>query len=64
MKSKISDENKINEAIEEITENDGDNGHGSNGRPVIMALPLLKDGCVDTEVDEEEALRIVGLKSK
>ncbi len=52
------------EAIEEIKENDGDNGHGSNDRPVIMALPLLKDGCVDTEVDEEEALRIVGLKSK
>lgn len=24
--------------------------------PVIAAVPLLQDGCVDTEVDEEEAL--------
>jgi len=26
-------------------------------KPVILTLPLLKDGCVDTEVDVEEALR-------
>lgn len=50
------------DAVEEITGDD--NGSSDNGRPVIVVLPLLKDGCVDTEVDEEEAIRIVGLKSK
>lgn len=29
--------------------------------PVIVSVPLLKDGCVDTEVDEEEAKRIIRL---
>jgi len=31
------------------------------GPPVIVTVPLLKDGCVDTEVDEEEAKRIISL---
>lgn len=26
-------------------------------KPAILTLPLLRDGCVDTEVDVEEALR-------
>lgn len=47
------------DAIKEITGN-----NDNDGAPVVMALPLLKDGCVDTEVDEEEAMRIVGLKTK
>jgi hypothetical protein len=29
--------------------------------PVIVSVPLLKDGCVDTEVDEEEAKRVIRL---
>ncbi|MDZ7836786.1 MAG: DUF116 domain-containing protein [Actinomycetota bacterium] len=29
--------------------------------PVIVTVPLTKDGCVDTEVDEEEAERIIRL---
>ncbi|MCG9478755.1 MAG: DUF116 domain-containing protein [Actinomycetia bacterium] len=29
--------------------------------PVIVTMPLTKDGCVDTEVDEEEAERIIRL---
>ena len=29
--------------------------------PVIVSVPLLKDGCVDTEVDEEEAERVIRL---
>ena len=33
----------------------------SKGSPVIVPVPLLKDGCVDTEVDEEEAKRIINL---
>jgi hypothetical protein len=30
--------------------------------PIIVVVPLLKDGCVDTEVDEEEAIRVINLK--
>jgi uncharacterized protein len=28
-------------------------------RPVMVIVPLLKDGCVDTVVNDEEALRII-----
>lgn len=31
------------------------------GSPIIVPVPLLIDGCVDTEVDEEEAKRIISL---
>lgn len=27
--------------------------------PVIMVIPLLRDGCVDTEVDEEQVLKAI-----
>ncbi|MGY4707078.1 DUF116 domain-containing protein [Candidatus Bipolaricaulota sp. J31] len=40
------------QAVEEIPEGE---------KPVILTLPLLKDGCVDTEVDVEEALRLLRL---
>ncbi|MCD5408687.1 DUF116 domain-containing protein [Candidatus Bipolaricaulota bacterium] len=30
-------------------------------RPVVLTLPLLRDGCVDTEVDVEKALRFLRL---
>ncbi len=30
-------------------------------KPVIVTLPLLRDGCVDTEVDVEKALRLLRL---
>lgn len=30
-------------------------------RPIVLPLPLLRDGCVDTEVDVEEALRLLRL---
>jgi uncharacterized protein len=36
-------------------------GKNSQEPPVIVSVPLLKDGCVDTEVDEEEAKRIIRL---
>lgn len=29
--------------------------------PVIVSVPLLRDGCVDTEVDEKEAKRVIRL---
>ncbi len=47
-------------AVKELEGNEKDNGSGNNV-PVIMSVPLLKDGCVDTEVDEEEAERIISL---
>ncbi|MCX7682159.1 MAG: DUF116 domain-containing protein [Anaerolineae bacterium] len=31
----------------------------SNGRPVLVAIPLTQDGCVDTLVDVELAIRII-----
>lgn len=27
--------------------------------PVLVTVPLIKDGCVDTEVDEKEAMRVI-----
>lgn len=32
-----------------------------NDKPVVLSLPLLRDGCVDTEVDLEQALRFLRL---
>jgi hypothetical protein len=29
--------------------------------PVIVIIPLARDGCVDTEVDEERALELIAL---
>lgn len=48
------------DAVKELEGNEKDNG-SSNHAPVILPVPLLKDGCVDTEVDEKEAERIIGL---
>jgi hypothetical protein len=48
------------DAVKELEGNEKDNG-SSNHAPVILSVPLLKDGCVDTEVDEEEAERIISL---
>ena len=31
--------------------------------PAIVVLPLLRDGCVDTEVDEEQVLKALALGS-
>jgi hypothetical protein len=32
-----------------------------NITPVMVIVPLLKDGCIDTEVDDERALEIISL---
>ncbi len=29
--------------------------------PVIVVIPLLRDGCVDTEVDEEQVLKAIAM---
>jgi len=33
----------------------------NHSMPVIITIPLLTDGCVDTELDEEEAKRVIKL---
>jgi hypothetical protein len=30
-------------------------------RPAIVVVPLSKDGCVDTEVDVPQAIRVIDL---
>ncbi len=47
-------------AVKELVEDKKGNALAGDG-PVIIAVPLLRDGCVDTEVDEEEAERIIRL---
>lgn len=36
------------------------NGGGELVLPIVI-IPLVKDGCVDTEVDEEQALKVITL---
>ena len=40
--------------VRELSEND-------KLAPPIVIIPLVKDGCVDTEVDEEQALKMITL---
>ncbi len=47
-------------AVKELVETKKGDASTGNG-PVIVAVPLLRDGCVDTEVDEEEAKKIIEL---
>jgi len=48
------------EAIDELIEKNDLNGNA----PVVTTVPLLKDGCIDTIVDLDEAKRIVMLKKE
>ncbi len=48
---------ELQEGIERVTDLDS---CGSEP-PLVMAIPLTKDGCVDTEVDVDKALRIITL---
>jgi len=48
-------------AVREIIEEENGGNESKNGIPVIVTIPLTKDGCVDTEVDEKEARRIINL---
>ena len=33
----------------------------ADAAPVMVIIPLSKDGCVDTEVDEEQVLEVIAL---
>ena len=46
--------------VKELADKEGGDG-GKIDMPNIVVIPLLKDGCVDTEVDENEAKRILRL---
>jgi hypothetical protein len=48
---------ELQEGIDAVAEHFKQNGTG----PVMVAVPLTKDGCVDTEVDEERALGAIVL---
>jgi len=36
-------------------------GLDSKTSPTIVIIPLIKDGCIDTTVDQEEALKIINI---
>jgi hypothetical protein len=44
-------------AVKEFVEK----GKQDGAPPVVVTVPLLKDGCVDTVVDEDEAKRVIRL---
>ena len=48
---------ELEEGIESVHELSGDDDH----MPPIVVVPLVKDGCVDTEVDEAKALEVIAL---
>ena len=48
---------ELEEGVRGVQELTGTNGSS----PVIAIIPLSKDGCIDTDVDEEQALDIIAL---
>ena len=53
----VACQKELEEGIHGVRELSG----GDELAPPIVIIPLAKDGCVDTEVDEEQALKIVTL---
>jgi hypothetical protein len=51
----VACEKELEEGVQGVEELTRDN----QMKPVIVIIPLIKDGCVDTEVDIEEALEII-----
>lgn len=53
----IACERELEEGVDAV------NAMAGNGlkAPTIVGVPLLKDGCVDTEVDEEQAMSALAL---
>ena len=52
----IACQKELQEGVESVTE-----FSETNNRPVIISVPLTKDGCVDTEVDEVLAMEAIYL---
>lgn len=53
----IACEKELAEGVDAVR----NNSKSEDGLPVIVVVPLLKDGCVDTEVDEAAALEAIYL---
>ena len=53
----VACQKELEEGIHGVRELSGDNER----TPLIVIIPLVKDGCVDTEVDEEQALKMITL---
>jgi len=53
----VACQKELEEGIHGVRELSG----GGKSMPPIVIIPLVKDGCVDTEVDEEQALKIINL---
>jgi hypothetical protein len=53
----VACQKELNEGIRGVREMDG----GDDSTIPIVVIPLSKDGCVDTEVNEEQALGMVAL---
>ena len=53
----VACQKELEEGIHGVRELSG----GDELAPPIVIIPLVKDGCVDTEVDEEQALKVITL---
>lgn len=53
----VACQKELDEGIHGVRELSG----GDKLMPPIVIIPLAKDGCVDTEVDEEQALKMITL---
>jgi hypothetical protein len=53
----VACQKELEEGVQGVREIDG----GDISEIPIVVIPLLKDGCIDTEVDEEEALETIAL---
>lgn len=53
----VACQKELDEGIRSVREIDGEDCSDT----IIVVIPLSKEGCVDTEVDEEEALEIIAL---
>jgi len=51
----VACQKELEEGIHGVRELSG----GDELTPPIVIIPLVKDGCVDTEVDEEQALKVI-----
>ena len=55
----VACDKELREGVNSIEEMNKDGGE----MPAIIVIPLLRDGCVDTDVDVEQALKAIALGS-